>query len=118
MFAQVGWLEILVLAAVGLIAFGPERLPSVAKDVANVLKQLRQMANGVRDDIRTELGPEVADLDLASLNPRTFVTKHLLADDEPPAPILAATDAPAPAPAPLPAPSPPRDGTPYDADAT
>jgi sec-independent protein translocase protein TatB len=40
------------------------------------------MANGVRDDIRTELGPEVADLDLASLNPRTFVAKHLLGDDD------------------------------------
>jgi sec-independent protein translocase protein TatB len=36
----------------------------------------------VRDDIRSELGPEVADLDLASLNPRTFVTKHLLGDDD------------------------------------
>lgn len=82
MFGQLGWGEIIVILLVGLFVFGPERLPGVAKDAGKMLRQLRAMANGVRDDIRTELGPEVADLDLASLNPRTFVAKHLLGDDD------------------------------------
>jgi sec-independent protein translocase protein TatB len=82
MFGQLGWGEILVILLVGLFVFGPERLPGVARDAGKMLRQLRAMANGVRDDIRTELGPEVADLDLASLNPRTFVAKHLLGDDD------------------------------------
>jgi sec-independent protein translocase protein TatB len=82
MFGQLGWGEILVILLVGLFVFGPERLPGVAKDAGKMLRQLRSMANGVRDDIRSELGPEVADLDLASLNPRTFVAKHLLGDDD------------------------------------
>lgn len=82
MFGQVGWGEMLLILLIGLFVFGPERLPGVAKDAGKMLRQLRSMANGVRDDIRSELGPEVADLDLASLNPRTFVAKHLLADDE------------------------------------
>ena len=77
MFGQLGWGEILVILLVGLFVFGPERLPGVARDAGKMLRQLRSMANGVRDDIRSELGPEVADLDLASLNPRTFVAKHL-----------------------------------------
>jgi sec-independent protein translocase protein TatB len=82
MFGQLGWGEVLVIIVVGLFVFGPERLPGVAKDAGKMLRQLRAMANGVRDDIKSELGPEVADLDLASLNPRTFVAKHLLGDDE------------------------------------
>ncbi len=82
MFGQLGWGEILVILLVGLFVFGPERLPGLARDAGKMLRQLRAMADGVRDDIRTELGPEVADLDLASLNPRTFVAKHLLGDDE------------------------------------
>jgi sec-independent protein translocase protein TatB len=82
MFGQLGWGEILVILLVGMFVFGPERLPGVARDAGKMLRQLRTMANGVRDDIRTELGPEVADLDLASLNPRTFVAKHLLGDDD------------------------------------
>ncbi len=82
MFGSLGGGEILLLILVGLIVFGPERLPTVARDAAKVLRQLRQMATSARDEITSELGPEVADLDLRSLNPRTFVQKHLLGDDE------------------------------------
>lgn len=82
MFGQLGWGEILIILLVGMFVFGPERLPGVARDAGKMLRQLRSMANGVRDDIRSELGPEVADLDLASLNPRTFVAKHLLGDED------------------------------------
>lgn len=82
MFGSLGGGEILVLILVGLIVFGPERLPSVARDVAKVLRQLRQMATAARDEINTELGPEVADLDLRSLHPRTFVQKHLFGEDD------------------------------------
>lgn len=82
MFGQVGWGEILVLLVVGLFVFGPERLPKVARDAGRMLHQLRRMAQGVRDDLQAELGPEAADLDLRSLHPRTFVHKHLFGDDE------------------------------------
>jgi len=82
MFGSLGGGEILVLILVGLIVFGPERLPTVARDAAKVLRQLRQMAKAARDEINTELGPDVADLDLRSLHPRTFVQKHLFGEDD------------------------------------
>jgi sec-independent protein translocase protein TatB len=82
MFGQVGWGEILVLLVLGLFVFGPERLPKVAQDAGRMLRQLRRMATGVRDDIRAELGPEVADLDLRTLHPKAFVEKHLFSDDD------------------------------------
>jgi sec-independent protein translocase protein TatB len=35
------------------------------------------------DDLKTELGPELGDVDLRSLHPKSFVQKHLFGDDEP-----------------------------------
>lgn len=82
-----GWTEIVLLALVGLFVFGPERLPTVVGDAARMLRQLRTMAQGMSADITAELGPELADLDLAALNPRTLLSRTLLGEDEPaPAP--------------------------------
>ncbi|MGF7237512.1 MAG: sec-independent translocase [Frankia sp.] len=88
MFNQVGWGEIVVLLLVGLFVFGPERLPKVAKDAGRMLRELRRMANAARDDIRGELGPEFADLDVRSLNPRAFVQKHLFDEDDEDDPLI------------------------------
>jgi sec-independent protein translocase protein TatB len=82
-----GMPEILVLLVLALFLFGPERLPGVARDAAKVLRQLRNMANDVTQDLRSELGPEMKDLQLEDLHPRRFVERHLLsdlADDEAP----------------------------------
>ena len=38
----------------------------------------------MQEDLKAELGPEVGDLDLRSLHPRTFVEKHLFGDEEDP----------------------------------
>ena len=82
MFGSLGWLEIVTLLVVALLVFGPDKLPSVARDAAAMLRQLRTMAKTARSQIKTELGPEFSDFDLDSLNPRTFVRKNLLEDDE------------------------------------
>ena len=82
MFGSLGWLEIVTLLVVALLVFGPDKLPSVARDAAAMLRQLRTMAKTARSQIKTELGPEFSDFDLDSLNPRTFVRKNLFEDDD------------------------------------
>jgi sec-independent protein translocase protein TatB len=72
--------HLLTLLVVGLFLFGPERLPGVLHDTAGVVQQLRRMARDATEELRSELGPEFADLDLADLHPRALVNKHLLAD--------------------------------------
>jgi sec-independent protein translocase protein TatB len=54
----------------------------------------------MRDDLQAELGPELAELDLTSLNPRTLVEKHLLGDDEDEAPPAVVSEIPLSKPAP------------------
>jgi sec-independent protein translocase protein TatB len=81
-FNSLGWPEISVLVVLGLFVFGPERLPGMAAEAGRALRRVRRYAKGLTDDLKAELGPEVGDLDLASLNPRTFVRRHLLEDDD------------------------------------
>jgi sec-independent protein translocase protein TatB len=83
-FNSLGWGEISILIVLALFVFGPERLPGMAADAGRALRKLRRYAKGLTDDLKAELGPEVGDLDLASLNPKTFVRKHLLEDDDEP----------------------------------
>jgi sec-independent protein translocase protein TatB len=83
-FDSIGWGEILVLALAALFIFGPERLPSLAKDAASGLKKVRAAITGVRQQVNESLGddlPELRDLDLRKYNPRTFIRSQLF-DDE------------------------------------
>ena len=82
MLESLGWGEIGVLLVLALFVFGPDRLPGMAADAGRGLRRLRTYVRGMTDDLKTELGPELGDVDLRSLHPRTFVAKHLLADDE------------------------------------
>lgn len=77
-----GWLEVGALIIIALLVFGPDKLPQVAAQAGKTLRQLRRMANNAREDLRAGLGPEFADFDPADLNPRNFVRKHLLEDDD------------------------------------
>jgi sec-independent protein translocase protein TatB len=79
---NIGPLEFVVLAAVALIVFGPDKLPQLAKDAARMLRTLRDIAQGARSQLNSELGPEFADFDLSSLNPRTAIKNALLGEDE------------------------------------
>lgn len=80
---DIGLPEILVIAVVAIIVFGPQRLPEFTRSAARFLRTLRQMVNTAQDDLRRELGPDFADLDVRDLNPRTFVQKHLLDPSDP-----------------------------------
>ncbi|GAA3565658.1 MULTISPECIES: sec-independent translocase [Kribbella] len=75
---NIGPLEIAVIAIVAILVFGPDRLPEFVRTAAKLLGQVRGMVSKAQNDLREELGPEFADLDVRDLNPRSFVRKHLL----------------------------------------
>ena len=74
--------KIAVLLVLAIVIFGPDQLPKVAAQAGRTLRELRRMADGARRDLTEGLGPEFGDFDIADLNPRTFVRKHLLDEFE------------------------------------
>jgi sec-independent protein translocase protein TatB len=79
---NVGPMELLVLAIVGLLVIGPDKLPGLARDAGRMLRTLRDLATGAREQLREELGPEFADVDLRTLNPRRALQRAILGDED------------------------------------
>ena len=63
---------------VAVLVFGPDKLPDLARQAGQMLRKARQFADSARDELREELGPEYADLELRDLDPRTIVRKHII----------------------------------------
>jgi sec-independent protein translocase protein TatB len=78
-FGNLNMWEILGLALIALFIFGPERLPKVVGDAMRMLRGLRNMARNATNDLSRELGTEVR---LEDLNPKTFIRRHVLSDEE------------------------------------
>jgi len=81
MFGGLGWPETAVILVLGLFLFGPDRLPGLAADAGRALRKLRAYAKQMGQELKDELGPEVADLDLRSLHPREIVRRNLFEDE-------------------------------------
>lgn len=64
---------------IALFVFGPDKLPELIGNGARLLRKLRGMARDASADLQEHLGPDV---DITDLNPKRFVRKHLLSDDD------------------------------------
>lgn len=77
--------EFLLLAIIAVIVLGPERLPEYASQLAQLVKGLRRMATGAREQLREEVGTEFDDVDWRKLDPRQYdprrIIKEALLDD-------------------------------------
>ncbi|HEX6887223.1 MAG TPA: Sec-independent protein translocase protein TatB [Candidatus Nanopelagicales bacterium] len=99
---DIGWGELLLIAVLALLVFGPEKLPKVAADAARTLRQVRRMATEARRDLADAAGlqedQELAATmrDLRSLDPRRVLDP--LEEAAPRAPRPGAPGATTPAP--------------------
>jgi sec-independent protein translocase protein TatB len=74
---DIGLGELAVIALVVVLVMGPDRLPEFAAQAGKFIRRLKGYADAARDDLRRELGPEYADLELRDLDPRRVVRKHI-----------------------------------------
>ena len=79
--------KIAVLLVLALVIFGPDQLPRLASQAGRALRDLRRLADNAKSELTEGLGPEFADFDLADLNPKAFVRKHLLDELSDPADV-------------------------------
>ena len=72
--------EFLVIILVAVIVVGPQRLPEYTRKLTQMVRQLRVFLDNARSQIAEEGGPEMADLDLSSLDPRQYDPRKIVRD--------------------------------------
>ena len=83
-----GW-ELIILVIVGILVLGPERLPEYAGKLANMVRQVRNLATNARTQLKDQMGPEFDDVDWRQFDPRQYdprrIVREALMDDPAPA---------------------------------
>lgn len=74
-----------MLAIIAVVVLGPERLPEYAAQFGRLVRELKRMATGAREQLREEVGPELDEVDWRKLDPRQYdprrIIKEALLDD-------------------------------------
>jgi len=77
-----GWPEILMIGMVGVVVFGPDKLPDLAKQAGRFIRTVRRMAENAKNDLGREIGEDFSGLQLRDLDPREVVRKNILGDGD------------------------------------
>jgi sec-independent protein translocase protein TatB len=79
--------KLLIIGIIAVFLLGPERLPYYASQLARLVRSMRDMANGAKERMREEMGPDFDDIDWKKLDPRQYdprrIIREALLDDEP-----------------------------------
>jgi sec-independent protein translocase protein TatB len=70
--------KVLVIAVLAVFLLGPERLPHYASQLAKLVRTVRQMADGAKDRLRDEMGPDFDDVDWKKLDPRQYDPRRII----------------------------------------
>lgn len=97
MFGVNGW-EIVLLALIAVFVLGPDRMPEYAAKLAHGIRRLRVMAEGAKEQLKDQLGPEYEEINWRQYDPRQYdprrIVKEALLDplDDAVAPIRGEID--------------------------
>lgn len=72
--------KILVILVIAMFLLGPERLPGYAKKLGELVRSVKRMADGAKDRLRDEMGPEFEDVDWKQLDPRQYDPRRIIRD--------------------------------------
>ena len=72
--------KLLIIGIIAVFLLGPDRLPYYASQLARLVRSLRDMANGAKDRMREEMGPDFDDIDWKQLDPRQYDPRRIIRD--------------------------------------
>ncbi|QEO15552.1 Sec-independent protein translocase TatB [Agromyces intestinalis] len=79
--------KLLIIGVIAVFLLGPERLPHYAAKLGQLVRTVRDFANGAKDRMREEMGPEFDDVDWKQLDPRQYdprrIIREALSDADP-----------------------------------
>ncbi|WP_437584618.1 Sec-independent protein translocase TatB [Paramicrobacterium sp. CJ85] len=86
--------KILIIVVIAVFLLGPERVPMYASKLAQLVKNVRNMARDAKSRMRDEMGEDFDDIDWQKLDPRQYdprriIRDALLEEDEPQKQVLA-----------------------------
>ncbi|WP_378146975.1 Sec-independent protein translocase TatB [Cnuibacter sp. UC19_7] len=84
--------KLLLIGVIAVFVIGPQRLPEYSARLAGLVKRLRGMADGAKERMREEMGPEFDEVDWKKLDPRQYDPRRIIRDA-----LLDETDSAAPA---------------------
>jgi sec-independent protein translocase protein TatB len=70
--------KLLIIGVIAAFLLGPERLPGYAAKLGKFTRSLRDFANGAKDRMREEMGPDFDDVDWKKLDPRQYDPRRII----------------------------------------
>ena len=78
--------KLLLIGVIIVFLVGPDRLPAYSAKLARFVRSLRDMANGAKERMRDELGPDFDEMEWKKLDPRQYdprrIIREALTEDE------------------------------------
>lgn len=88
----------MIIGIIAVFVLGPERMPYYASQLARLVRTVRDMANGAKERMREEMGPDFDEVDWKKLDPRQYdprrIIREALLEDDSPAGAAAAAAVP------------------------
>ena len=70
--------KLLIILVIAVFLIGPDRLPGYAAQLARLVKTLRGFADGAKERMREEMGPEFDEVDWRKLDPRQYDPRRII----------------------------------------
>ena len=72
-----GW-EFIVLAILGILILGPDRMPEYAQKLAQLIFRIRHLAEGAKDQLKDQLGDDYKDINWRQYDPRQYDPRRIV----------------------------------------
>jgi len=70
--------KFLVILVIAVFLLGPERIPHYAAQLGRLVRNIRDMADGAKERLREEMGPDFDDVDWKKLDPRQYDPRRII----------------------------------------
>jgi sec-independent protein translocase protein TatB len=70
--------KLVIIGIIAVFVLGPERLPYYASQLARLVRTVRDMANGAKERMREEMGPDFDEVDWKKLDPRQYDPRRII----------------------------------------
>ena len=89
-----GMNELFILLVIAVLVIGPKRLPEYTQKLTNIVREVRRMASGAREQLKEETGVDLDEVDWRKYDPRQYdprkIIRDALLEDNTPAPTSTA----------------------------